>query len=103
MAIELGDGQQFRRGRDFAAALGFVPRQRSTGGKAKLLGISKRGGSYTRKLLVYGARAVIRLYKVDGDLLNQWISHQIARKRLNPAPNHRATRIMVGGLFVNKG
>jgi transposase len=74
MAIELGDGQQFRRGRDFAASLGLVPRQHSTGGKARLLGISKRGDAYTRKLLVHGARAVIRHHKVDEDPLNQWIS-----------------------------
>ncbi|WP_370456311.1 transposase [Spiribacter sp. SSL99] len=43
MAIELRDGRQFRRGRDFAWSLGLVPRQDSTGGKARLLGISKRG------------------------------------------------------------
>ena len=83
MAIELGDGQQFRRGRDFAASLGLVPRQHSTGGKVRLLGISKRGDAYTRKLLVHGARAVIRHHKVDEDPLNQWISHQMARKHPN--------------------
>ena len=54
------DGQAFRRGRDFAASLGLTPRQHSTGGRDRLLGISKRGDSYLRKLLVHGARAVLR-------------------------------------------
>lgn len=54
----LGDGQAFRKGRDFAAALGLTPRQHSTGGRDRLLGISKRGDGYVRKLLVHGARAV---------------------------------------------
>ena len=83
MAIELGDGRQFRRGRDFAASLGLVPKQHTTGGKTRLLGISKRGDAYTRKLLVHGARAVIRHHKADDDPLNHWISHQMARKHPN--------------------
>ena len=83
MAIELGDGQQFRRGRDFAASLGLVPRQHSTGGKTRLLGISKRGDAYTRKLLVHGARAVIRHHKSDEDPLNRWIDLQMSRKHPN--------------------
>jgi len=53
----LGDGRAFRRGRDFAASLGLTPRQHSTGGRDRLLGISKRGDSYVRKLLVHGALA----------------------------------------------
>ena len=54
----LGDGSEFKNGREFAAYLGLVPRQSSTGGKAKLLGISKRGDKYIRSLLVHGARSV---------------------------------------------
>jgi len=53
----IGNGAAFRKGRDFAAWLGLVPRQHSTGGKAKLLGISKRGNVYLRKVLIHGARA----------------------------------------------
>ena len=83
LAIQLGDGRQFKRGRDFAASLGLVPRQHSTGGKARLLGISKRGDAYTRKLLVHGARAVIRHHKADNDPLNRWLHHQMSRKHPN--------------------
>src|SRR5215469_2877343 len=55
----IGNGSAFRRGRDFAAWLGIVPRQYSTGGKQKLLGISKRGNVYLRRMLIHGARAVL--------------------------------------------
>jgi transposase len=56
----IGNGTEFRKGRSFAPWLGLVPEQRSTGGKQKLLGISKRGNSYLRKLFVHGARAVLQ-------------------------------------------
>ena len=55
----IGNGAAFRKGRDFAAWLGVVPRQYSTGGKARLLGISKRGNVYLRKILIHGARAAV--------------------------------------------
>jgi len=55
----------FRKGRDFAAWLGVVPRQYSTGGKARLLGISKRGNVYLRKILIHGARAAVLRIKRD--------------------------------------
>lgn len=60
LAAQLDDGQGFRNGRQLAAYLGLTPRQASSGGKEKLLGISKRGDGYLRKLLVHGARSVIR-------------------------------------------
>ena len=50
-----GDGRQFKRARDMAAWLGLVPREYSTGGKTTLMGISKRGNRYLRRLLVHGA------------------------------------------------
>ncbi len=53
----IGDGRQFKRGRDLAAWLGLVPQQHSTGGKERLGGISKKGNSYLRKILIHGARA----------------------------------------------
>lgn len=56
----VGDGREFRRGRDVSAALGLVPKQHSTGGRTVLLGISKRGDRYLRSLLVHGARSVLR-------------------------------------------
>lgn len=56
----IGSGAEFTKGRSFSAWLGLVPGQYSTGGKQKLLGISKRGNCYLRRLLVHGARAVLR-------------------------------------------
>jgi len=53
----IGNGAAFRRGRDFAAWVGVVPRQYSTGGKQKLFGMSKRGNVYLRRMLIYAARA----------------------------------------------
>ncbi len=54
----IGNGAAFRKGREFAAFLGLVPRQHSTGGKTTLRGISKRGNRYLRMLFIHGARAV---------------------------------------------
>ena len=59
LAATVGEGQDFSNGRQLAAYLGLVPRQASSGGKARLLGISKRGDGYLRSLLIHGARAVI--------------------------------------------
>jgi transposase len=81
----LGDGRAFSKGRDFAASLGLTPRQHSTGGKDRLLGISKRGDPYLRKLLVHGARAVIRHAKKRDDVLSLWIRALMARKHANVA------------------
>lgn len=58
LVAAVGDGSAFQRGRDLAAWLGLVPRQHSTGGKPKLLGISKRGNSHLRRLFIHGARSV---------------------------------------------
>ena len=55
----VGDARQFKRGRDLSDWLGLVPAQHSTGGKATLLGISKRGNSYVRRLLIHGARSCV--------------------------------------------
>src|SRR6185369_5635882 len=59
MVAAIGNGAAFRRGRDFAAWIGVVPRQYSTGGKQKLFGMSKRGNIYLRRMLIHGARAVL--------------------------------------------
>jgi Transposase IS116/IS110/IS902 family len=61
----IGNGSAFRRGREFAAWLGVVPRQYSTGGKTKLLDINKRGNVYLRKILIHGARAAVLRIKRD--------------------------------------
>jgi len=83
MAIALGDGSSFKNGRQFAASLGLVPKQRSTGGKEKLLGISKRGDSYLRTLLIHGARSVILHAKNKEDPLSDWINDMSKRKHTN--------------------
>ena len=68
-----GRGLQFRKARDMAAWLGLVPREHSTGGKTTLLGISKRGSSYLRRLLVHGARSCLLHLDRSRDRLGTWI------------------------------
>ncbi len=82
MAASVGDARSFRNGRQLAAWLGIVPRQHSTGGKQTLLGISKRGDTYLRTLMIHGARAVIRVAenKPDGDT---WLKKLLARRNKN--------------------
>ncbi|HXZ31869.1 MAG TPA: IS110 family transposase [Terriglobales bacterium] len=75
----IGNGAAFRRGRDFAAWVGVVPRQYSTGGKQKLFGISKRGNIYLRRMLIHGARAVLVRVKRDTGGFGQWV-HQLAQR-----------------------
>ncbi len=74
-----GDGKQFSRGRQFAASLGLVPRQHTTGGKPHLLGISKRGDKYIRTLLIHGARSVISRVEGKSDKRSCWLQSLIAR------------------------
>lgn len=85
LAGALGDGSAFDKGRDFAASIGLTPRQNSSGGKERLLGISKRGDSYLRKLLVHGARSVIRHATHRDDGLSRWVNALTARKHVNVA------------------
>jgi len=67
----MGDAKSFRSGREFAAWLGLVPAQTGTGGKVQLLGISKRGDTYLRTLLVHGARSVLHHAKEPSEWLKQ--------------------------------
>ena len=83
LTVALGDGSAFRNGRDFAVSLGLTPAQHSTGGKPKLLGISKRGDGYLRKLLVHGARSAVLASKNREDGLSRWIQKLSARKHAN--------------------
>ena len=83
-----GVASNFKNGREFAAYLGLVPRQNSTGGKTKLLGISKRGDSYTRTLLVHGARAVLYAFgseRTQHARHNVWLAELVARRGINRA------------------
>lgn len=83
LVAAVGDARTFRRGRDLAAWLGLTPRQVTTGGKPRLLGISKRGNRYLRKNLIHGARAVLP-YLVTGDTpLARWTRGLLARTHRN--------------------
>ena len=75
----IGNGAAFRRGRDFAAWVGVVPRQYSTGGKARLYGISKRGNIYLRRMLIHGARAVLFRIKHNTGGFGRWV-HRLAQR-----------------------
>jgi transposase len=79
----VGDGRQFRRARDLAAWLGLVPRQHSTGGKTTLLGISKRGNPYLRRLIVHGARSCIAHLNRERDKMGEWIARLEQRMHIN--------------------
>ena len=70
----IGNGAAFKKGRGFADWLGLIPRQWSTGGKPRLLGISKRGNPYLRKMFIHGARAAVLRVKRDGSTMGQWMS-----------------------------
>jgi transposase len=83
LASEMGDGKQYRCGRDFAASLGLVPRQYSTGGRNNLLGISKRGDKNLRRLLVQGARAYMQRLERHSGTLARWISAMQTRRHSN--------------------
>ncbi len=80
----VGDAREFKNGRQFAAWLGLVPRQNSSGGKQNLLGISKRGDTYLRTLLIHGARAVIRFAENKAEP-DSWIRQLMARRNKNVA------------------
>jgi transposase len=85
LVAAISDASVFKNGRQLAAWLGLVPRQHSTGGKAQLLGISKRGDQYLRKLLVHGARAVVRVVGAKTDRRSAWIRELVARRGFNRA------------------
>src|SRR5690349_24503064 len=73
LTAAIGTGETFTRGRDFAAWVGLVPRQVTTGGKPRLLGISKRGNKYLRKLLIHGARAALPWVANSATHLGEWL------------------------------
>jgi transposase len=81
----VGNGFAFGKGRDFAAWIGLVPRQHSTGGKQRLLGISKRGNPYLRRLFVLGARAVLQKRTMQSSGLSSWLEHLTSRTHPNVA------------------
>ncbi len=84
LVASLGDAKNFDSGRQVAAWLGLVPRQHSSGGKNMLLGMSKRGDTYLRTLLIHGARAVIRAAQAKPDK-EGWLHKLLARRNANVA------------------
>lgn len=81
----ISDATQFKNGRQFAAWLGLVPLEHSMGGKPRLLGISKRGDRYLRKLFVHGARATLRWVDSKQDDRSRWLKALIGRRGKNRA------------------
>jgi transposase len=79
----MDDGKQYGCSRDFAASLGLVPRQYSTGGKSNLLGISKRGDKHLRWLLVQCARAVMRRLDRQCGPMADWVRSMVTRRHPN--------------------
>lgn len=95
----MGDAKAFKSGREFAAWLGLVPRQVGTGGKVKLLGISKRGDKYLRTLLIHGARAVMVHAREPG----RWLDEIGKRRPMNVAIVALANKMarMIWALLAN--
>ena len=81
----LGNAKGFNNGRQVAAWLGIVPRQDSTGGKPRLLGISKHGDVYLRTLLIHGARSVLRHLEHRPDQADSWLKRLMLRRGKNVA------------------
>lgn len=81
LSASVTDPKSFKNGRQLAAWIGLVPKQYSTGGRARLLGISKRGDAYLRRLLVHGARAVLRRHSSTGAPGSESWATRLARRR----------------------
>ncbi len=94
LVASLGDAGQFARGRDASAWVALVPGQHSSGGKDRLLGISKRGNAYLRTLLIHGARSVVKNAHRKDDRLSVWIQSLCARRNKNVAAVALANKTM---------
>jgi len=85
LVASIADARSFRNGRQVSAWLGLVPRQNSTGGKPTLLGMSKRGDTYLRTLLIHGARSAILAARRRNDSKNGWLANLLTRRHANIA------------------
>jgi transposase len=83
LVAAVGSASTFARGRDLAAWLGLVPRQVTTGGRPRLLGITKRGNKYLRKMLIQGARAALPVLRQREGQLGAWLRGLLARAHSN--------------------
>jgi transposase len=79
LVAAVGNGRGFDRARDLGAWLSLVPRQHSTGGKARLFGITKRGNKYLRTLLIHGARAALPSMSQSDTPIGRWLKAMIER------------------------
>lgn len=85
LVAHAGDARQFANGRHLSASVGLVPRQHSTGGQARLLGISKRGNRHLRTLLIHGARSALATAAKRDDRLSRWALEVEQRRGRNVA------------------
>ena len=85
LVATVGNARQFSKARQMPASIGLTPRQHSSGGRERLLGISKRGDAYLRSLLIHGARAVIRTARAKEDPLSRWVTRLADRRHPNVA------------------
>ena len=85
LVATIRDAKQFANGRQMAASLGLTPRQNSSGGKERLLGISKRGDAYLRTLMIHGARSALRTAKSKEDRLSRWATRRAETRHHNVA------------------
>jgi transposase len=100
----VGDARQYRNGRELAVALGLTPRQHSSGGKEKLLGISKRGDKYVRTLLIHGARSALRTAPRRTDRISRWALALAERSHTNVAVTALANKTArVAGAMLRHG
>ncbi len=98
-----GQGKQFRKARDMAAWLGLVPRQHSTGGKPTLMGISKRGNAYVRRLLIHGARSCVMHLDRSRNRLGAWLDQLEARMHANKVVVALANKIArIAWVIINR-
>lgn len=104
LVATVGDAKQYANGRQMAASLGLTPRQHSSGEKERLLGISKRGDTYLRTLLIHGARSVIWASKGKQDRLSLWVTSLAQRRHHNVAAAAMANKtVRIAWAMLRKG
>lgn len=92
LIASIGDARNFKNGRELASWLGLVPRQHSSGGKVLLQGISKRGDTYLRTLLIHGARSVVRVAQSKTTPTDSWSTEMLGRRPMNVGAVARANK-----------
>jgi transposase len=103
LTAAVGNAATFHKGRDLAAWLGLVPRQHSTGGKTRLLGISKCGSEYLRRMMLHGARSVVMHMARKKSALGAWVEQLSARTHRNVAVVALANKMArIAWVILNK-